>query len=398
MPLQGVVAFFGHDSAESTVLKRLRAFAGCGLDLRGFCFRREKFAKNFTPWWDNVHLGVTTDRDYAKRLLALLKALPKLLKHRDVLKRADVFYARNIDMCALALAARWVSGNSSAPLVYEVLDIQRVFLGKGMKSQLFRAAERFLLRRCALLVTSSPAFDRQYFRLRQGYSGDVYLLENKISFSQAQAVTRPAVSSHPPTDRWVIGWFGTLRCPQSLEMLEKIAAALPRRVEIYLRGVPTETGPAPFEAAAAKYPNIIYGGEYRNPDDLAAIYGRVHLTWAFDYLDAGTNSTWLLPNRLYEGGYFGAVALADRGTQTGEKVEAMGLGHSFDAPLVENLVAFLRNYSPEQYLDDRARILALPAQDFCDLTDTRDLCDLMLALRPRRAAPIGAKALESMGE
>jgi len=397
-PLQGVVAFFGHDWAESTVVKRIRAFSGCGLEVSGFCFRREKFAKNFTPWWDNVHLGVTTDRNYPRRLLALLTALPKLLKHRETLRGADVFYARNIDMCVLALAAKWLSGNAAAPLVYEVLDIQRVFLGNGLKSKVFRAAERWLLRRCALLVISSPGFARHYFRLRQNFNGRIYLLENKISFSQGQAVARPAVSDHPPSDRWVIGWFGTLRCPKSLEMLEEIAAALPDRVEIYLRGVPTETGLAPFQAAMAKYPNIIYGGEYRNPDDLAAIYGRVHLTWAFDYLDAGTNSTWLLPNRLYEGGYFGAVALADAGTQTGEKIADLGLGYSFRAPLVENLVAFLRNYSPQQYLADRARILALPAEEFCDLSDTRRLCGEMRALRPRRTPASGANVLDSIGE
>jgi succinoglycan biosynthesis protein ExoL len=396
--LQGVVAFFGHDWAESTVVKRIRAISATGLRVAGFCFRREKFAKNFTAPWDNVHLGVTADRAYLRRLLALLAALPKLLKHCNVLRGADVFYARNIDMCALALAARWLSGNAAAPLAYEVLDIQRIFLGNGLKSKAFRAAERWLLRRCALLVISSPGFEKHYFRLRQDYSGDIYLLENKISFSQTQVVARPAETApaQPAPGKWVIGWFGTLRCPKSLGMLEEIAAALPGSVEIYLRGVPTETGLAPFQAAVAKYPNIIYGGEYRNPDDLAAIYGRVHFTWAFDYLDAGTNSKWLLPNRLYEGGYFGAVALADRDTQTAEKMRELGLGYAFEAPLVENIIAFLRNYSPEQYRADRAHILSLPSHAFCDLSDTRDLCALMLSRRP--APVIGTNALESMGE
>src|SRR3546814_4672064 len=73
-------------------------------------------------------------------------------------------------------------------------------------------------------------------------------------------------------------------------MLCRIAAALPDKVEIYLRGVPTETGLEAFQRAIADHPNMIYGGEYRNPHDLAEIYGRVHLTWAFDFLDEGANS------------------------------------------------------------------------------------------------------------
>lgn len=391
----GSVAFFGHDWAESTVIKRIRSFRGFGLKVIGFNFRRAKFDKGFRPFWDNVHLGTTQDRAYARRLLALLAALPRVLRRRRALRDASFFYARNIDMAALALLAKRLSG-AAAPLVYEVLDVQRVFVGKGPVSSLFRWAERRLLARCDLLVISSPGFAEHYFHSRQGYRGRVFLLENKISFAQAAAVARPDDSPaalcapRAAPDKWVIGWFGTLRCPKSLAMLCRIAEALPDKVEIYLRGVPTETGLEAFQEAIAGHPNMIYGGEYRNPDDLAEIYGRVHLTWAFDFLDEGTNSRWLLPNRLYEGGYFGSVALAANATQTGEKVRELGLGYTFEAPEVENLIAFLRWYSIDEHLSRRAHILSLPRQEFCDLYDTRELCELILGLhsRPRETAPV----------
>jgi succinoglycan biosynthesis protein ExoL len=311
-------------------------------------------------------------------------------------------------MCALALAGKLLSG-STAPLVYEVLDVQRVFLGSGLVSRLFRWAERQLLKRSDLLVISSPGFDAHYFRSVQGYRGRLFLLENKISFAQAAAVARPVLSKaapcapRPAPDKWVIGWFGTLRCPQSLAMLCRIAEALPDKVEIYLRGVPTETGLEAFQRAIAGHPNMIYDGEYRNPDDLAEIYGRVHLTWAFDFLDAGTNSDWLLPNRLYEGGYFGSVALASSHTQTGAKVRELGLGYTFGPPEADNLIAFLRWYSMDEHLARRAYILSLPLQAFCDLNDTRRLCELVLDLprRPRRraAAPLlPSSVLDRPGE
>src|SRR3546814_1298019 len=87
--LQGSVAFFGHDWAESTVVKRIRAFSGLGLRVVGFNFRRDKFAPGFQPFWDNVHLGATQDRAYLKRLLDLLQALPRVLRHRRALREAD---------------------------------------------------------------------------------------------------------------------------------------------------------------------------------------------------------------------------------------------------------------------------------------------------------------------
>lgn len=402
----GSVAFFGHDSAESTVIKRIRAFAGQGLHVVGFNFRREKFNRDFLPFWENVHLGTTEDRAYGRRLLAMCRALPKILRRRVALRRADFFYARNIDMCALAFVARLLSG-SSAPLVYEVLDVQRVFVGRGLVSALFRWAERRLLGRTDLLVISSPGFASNYFRSRQGYRGRTFLLENKISFSQGAAVARPSgtlgalCAPRATPDKWVIGWFGTLRCPKSLDMLCHIAEALPDKVEIYMRGVPTETGLEAFEQAIAGHPNMIYDGEYRNPVDLAEIYGKVHLTWTFDFLDAGKNSKWLLPNRIYEGGYFGSVALASSDTQTGEKVRELGLGYTFEAPEAENLIAFLRWYSIDEHDSRRTHILSLPPQEFCDLYDTRDLCELIFSLAPcpnREAPMLQTRVFDPPGE
>ncbi|WP_299390902.1 glucosyl transferase [Pelagibius sp.] len=417
--LTGGVAFFGHDWAESTVIKRARAFTALGLKVTGFCFRREKFNQSFVPFWENHHLGTTEDRSYAKRLIKLLAAVPVLCRQRVSLRDAGFFYARNIDMCALAWLGRLLSG-SSAPLVYEVLDVQRVFTNRGPVGVAFRWLERRLLNRCDLLVVSSPGFVSEYFKPVQGYRGRVFLLENKISFAQASQVQRPALKAKcaPAAEdplraggRWVIGWFGTLRCPKSLDILCRLAESLPERVEIYMRGYPTETGLEYFEEAIAKHPNITYEGEYRNPEDMADIYGRVHLTWAFDFLDEGTNSEWLLPNRVYEGGYFGSVALASKDTQTGQKVRELGLGYTFDGPLLENLAAFLKWYSWDEHLARRAHILSIPLHEFCDLHDTHDLCDTVAGIgkqkrglgRQRRVSrtagpPLGAGAKESGGD
>ncbi|NIA67636.1 glycosyltransferase family 4 protein [Pelagibius litoralis] len=411
-PISGTVAFFGHDWAESTVIKRIRAFSSLGLRVIGFNFRREKFNQSFVPFWENHHLGITEDRAYGRRLLKLLTSIPLLIRHRARLQEATFFYARNIDMCALALLARGLA-RSSAPLVYEVLDVQRIFIGGSLKNIVFRWLERRLLNRCALLVVSSPGFVSQYFKPVQGYRGRVFLLENKISFAQAGAVERPPATQAAlcrPVDqnrKWVIGWFGTLRCPKSLDILCRLAESLPDKVEVYMRGYPTETGLEYFEQAIAKHPNMIYDGEYRNPDDLAAIYDRVQLTWAFDFLDEGTNSKWLLPNRIYEGGYFGSVALAAKDTQTGEKLRELGLGYTFEAPTLENLTAFLKWYSWDEHAARRAHILSLPLQEFCDVYDTRDLCETIVGLAERRGdglrrqhsgPALGARAEDSGGD
>jgi len=133
------VAFFGHDWTESTVVKRVKAFQAHGTRVIGFMFRRAQRTAPAGAAWENVDLGTTVDRHYLLRLAKLAAGLVKILRHRAALRQAQVCYARNIDMLLLAVMSRALVG-SRAPVVYEVLDVQRVFVGSGLVGRAFRAA------------------------------------------------------------------------------------------------------------------------------------------------------------------------------------------------------------------------------------------------------------------
>jgi len=371
------VAFFGHDWTESTVVKRVRAFQAHGTRVIGFMFRRAQRTAPAGPAWENIDLGTTVDRHYLLRLGKLAAGLLKVLRHRGALRQAQAYYARNIDMLLLAVAARALV-RSRAPVVYEVLDVQRVFVGTGPVSRVFRAVERFLMARAALLVVSSPAFMSEYFVPRQHYRGRWRLLENKVSAAQAMPAAA-TLRSKAPGPPWVIGWFGTLRCVRSLEILGRIADAGQGEVIVHIRGLPSQEDLTveQIEAACAARSNMVYGGPYRSPQDLAAIYGPVHLAWCIDYLDAGGNSDWLLPNRVYEGGLMGCLAVARKGTATADMVDRLGLGWSFAEPLEAGVCQFLAHLTAGTFEAAQRRLEAMPRSTFVDLTDTRDLLNEM---------------------
>jgi succinoglycan biosynthesis protein ExoL len=368
------LAFFGHDSTDWSQIKRIRAFQDLGVKVLGYTFRRGRFNRNYLPEWEDTHLGVTEDRRYGLRLLRLIQALPTIVRRRREFTGADAFYARNVDMCILALFARWLA-RSQAPLAYEVMDVQRAFTARGMLSALLRGAERWTLRHADLLVVSSPAFVSQYFAPVQGYKGPFFLLENKLTdghpWPKQQDPLGPAC---PPGGPWVIAWLGTLRCPRSPGMLRQIAAALGERVRIHIHGFPIETGLDGFLDEVRGCPNIIYYGEYRSPDDLQDLYGQAHFSWVFDYLDTGTNSAWLLPNRLYEGCYFGVPALAAAGTETGRRVGEWGCGWTFEEPVADSVLGFIERLEREEYLRGRRHLLELPARLFRDDGDMPAVC------------------------
>lgn len=378
------IAFFGHDAGESTVIKRATAFQACGARVVGFMFRRERAAPQRPLPFENVDLGVTADRNYARRVPKLLAGVARTLKRRDLLETCNVFYARNLDMLLVAEAARRL-GHVDAALVYECLDVRRVFLGNGSISKAFRWSERKLLGASDLLVVSAPDYLTRYFGPVQGYVGPTYLLENKPLPHMLPARPERLRCEAPPRLPWVIGWFGVLRCTRTLDILCGLARALPKRVQVYIRGIPSETDIplAQLDAVCRRLPNVVYDGPYANPDDLPDIYGRVHFVWASDFQDAGGNSDWCLTNRLYEGGLCGTVMLSARDNATGRFVERHRLGFALPDPLDETLPAFLQGLDAEAYLRARSRARSAPMSLFVDGHDTARLVHLMRTLRRR---------------
>jgi succinoglycan biosynthesis protein ExoL len=106
---------------------------------------------------------------------------------------------------------------------------------------------------------------------------------------------------------------------------------------------------------------VAYAGRYKAPEDLAAIYDGLDLVWAGDFMEAGFNSVWLLPNRIYEGGYQGVPAIAPAGTQTARWIEEHGAGFGVEEDIaitLNNLVARLLA-DRGKVTEARARLLAL---------------------------------------
>lgn len=374
-PRKGV--YFGVDATNPTLILRIRSFLRAGIDLTAFTFRREKFNTAFRPDWQNIHLGTTVDRQYLRRLPILLTALGRIIRERATVREAEFIYCRNLDLLYLGLFAKWVA-RSPAVLVYEVEDVQEIFFKKTAMGWLFRRLEAFALRWVDLLVPLSPGFMHGYFEPVMGYIGASYVLENRIQPGEisGEATDRGRVWQGI-RDRWVIGWFGTLRCPKSMALLEEIAERLGDKVEIYTRGYPTETGLDAYREIVDRHPNWHYDGPYTIPDDLEEMYGRVHFSWCLDFLDETGNSPLLLACRMYQGGYFGAVPLVVQGWEMDRWLTPRGIGHALAEPYADGVVALLDAMDWDRYEADRNRVMAV-RDDF--LEDGRDMAGLLASI------------------
>ncbi len=270
-------------------------------------------------------LGETANGRMVQRALTVLRSCVRVPAGLRAQSRPDVILARNLEMLAIARRIAGFWGNPRPALVYEVLDIHRMMLGEGRKSRLLRWLEGWLAKPVDLLLTSSPGFVRAYFQPQSGVVAPVRLVENKcLDLGRDHPVSAP-FATRPDLPPLVIGWFGILRCARSLTVLDAVTRAAPGRYRVELRGKPALDAMPEFETRIAGNPDLVFHGAYR-PEDLAGHYARVHLAWLGDRFEAGGNSDWLLPNRLYEGAAHGAVPLALAGTETARFLADHGLG------------------------------------------------------------------------
>ena len=158
-------------------------------------------------------------------------------------------------------------------------------------------------------------------------------------------------------------------------------------VEIVLRGRPAYDQFADFDRMVAEAPHVRFEGAYRNPEDLATIYGEVHYAWLADFFEAGMNSNWLLPCRLYEGCRHATVPIAMAGTETGRYLQARGLGLIFDEGGEKAVCDLIHScMKPQRYRQAAAAVAAQPASTWC--VSERSASPMWTACPPCRAEAV----------
>lgn len=339
------VLYLVHNLADPAVARRVAMMrdGGATVSVAGFIRRNSAIADEGLS--NAIVLGETADGRFAQRLAVVVATLVTLPRLMSKLAVPDVIMARNLEMLAVADRLRSLWGRSH-PVVYECLDIHRLLLRDDVIGQAMRSVERQLTKRAVLLVTSSPAFLRNYFDIHG--APRALLLENKVPFAGGGRGQNLARRQGVEAIR--IGWFGALRCRRSLDALSQLAGHMDGRVEVVLRGRPALSEFDDFFGSVNGQANLQYVGPYRNPDDLLAIYSDVHFAWAIDLFEAGQNSEWLLPNRLYEGCLHGAIPIALQGTETARFIEARGLGIVVPDIELATLVKAIAEIEPQRLL------------------------------------------------
>lgn len=329
--------------------------SGCSYRFIGFT------RNNYPSATDGVEvtiLGLLAHRRYISRMVSLLRSLPRI---RREARRSDVVYCFSLDAL---LIGRIASLLIHRPIVYQVQDVRSILIGDQLKNKLFRCIERRLLRCTGHLVVSSQAYYEHHFKVNYGLKRSrVSVVENKLELAPA-STDKPAQHSRTRHQTITIGYFGILRCPRSWKVLTTAVQRQSERIQLLVRGKPS--GIPGFLDDVDQSQSIRYGGTYRDPDELAALYGPVDLVWAaypYSYGKRG-NWEWARTVRFYEACAHNRPVVVQAGTEDARVVLEHNIGMVLDLSDVNRAVNELLSITTDRVTEWRHNLEELPREMF----------------------------------
>jgi len=294
-------------------------------------FDREYFVGTEPPC-KTVSLGRIMHGAYIARIGSLFKAI--IISSKYMQKRSIV-YCFGLDMTLIAIFS---SLGSQTSIVYEVADIRSLMLKKSIAGRFSRWLERIVVQYIDSVVVTSPLYIQHYFLDFQGIKSieKFHVLENKLSKKQIAQLTFNQVLDSEIAEsgtkrKIVIGYFGLLRCARSIEILRKLANTSYKGFEFHINIHGKTMGEVDNDDLIGNQ-NIEYFGEYKWPDDLAAMYQKVDIVWAcYPYGDSVPgNWQWAKTNRFYEACVFSKPMIVLKNSGDAEAVRKYGIGVEVD--------------------------------------------------------------------
>lgn len=197
----------------------------------------------------------------------------------------------------------------------------------------------------------------------QHYDGPHELWENKLAVGAALPV-RPRSAAGPADGVLRLGWVGTIRCQPSLHLLAETARRMGDRLQVHVHGVVHRHVLPDFDETVAALPNLTYHGPYSYPEALPDLYGSCDIVWSQDLWQRGSNSDWLLPNRIYEASWAGCPSVAVADTETGRRIGRGRAGWTIAEPTADRLCALLATLDPETVRGRAQAMLDMPDDMF----------------------------------
>jgi len=305
--------------------RRAAMLLEAGYDITVYAFKRGYYEENTYPEKiEVVNLGAIDEGKYFKRIPKLVRSVFWIRKHEKKYPKVPVIiYTFGLDMALIGHFA-W---SNSVPLVYEIGDVPIPLPHNTLASKILELVEKKIIDRCQMLTVTSPGFVTDYFSLlKPGIEKKTMIIENKLAREIAAKFLRPE-KPQIPSKPIKIGYIGAFKYGNCIFPL--IEAVSKRKGDFELHFYGEGSLKKDILTYVAKYENVFYHGSFASNQDLQKIYESVYLSYVV-YDNRDPNVRMALPNKLYDGPYFGVPLVVAENTLLAERVRSFGIGFVVD--------------------------------------------------------------------
>lgn len=329
-------------------------------DIKVYAFDRGVYKKNTIENIDITVIGKMENKKYLNRIIGLKKVLSIIRKENN---NETLFYFFSFDIALVGFFFL-----KKGKYIYEIGDFAYLGLNKSLRNLITKWDYRIMKKSLVTIFTSNGFIE--YLR-KENYnlSKEKFLvIPNKLpreitQFSRIKESFKDIKSLR-------FGFVGILRYRNTvLRFIQIIGEKYPTHSFVYYGdgGLKDE-----FLKLCTMFPNLKYGGAFKNPDDLGKIYNDfdIHLGC---YDVQGINQRIAEPNKLYESIYFGNPLIATTGSFFGQRVKELNAGFEINASTDQNIINFIDSLNLNQLNSIRNSMLEIPTEEL--IISHKDLID-----------------------
>lgn len=342
-------------------LKKVEACKAKGYDVVAYGFCRDvDVANNKYP--QIRLLGTVQNRHYLKRIKTVYSNINQVI---DYYGNDAIYYATTFDIALICYLRK-------VKYIYGISDIVHSSFPKLIRNT-FILIDRHITRGSCATMLTSPAFSK-YLKFDDRELKKCRYLLNKLnaSFSLKK---RPCIMK--PSLPFTIGFVGYIRYPNTiLKLSEIIGSKYPNyRFEYY--GVGEASIMDIVKRQCQSYPNVIYKGPFKNPDDLDEIYSHIDIV-ACNYDTRTINERLAEPNKLYEALFYNRPIIVTTETYLAERVKQIGCGIITDNS-IDDIMYQLSNITSDMLIKKSYAAQQIDISDLIeDFTPLFDVIDKIL--------------------
>lgn len=320
------VVFFVFDPSPR-IERRIEDFVDAGFDVEVYGYKYDVVNVDYcnSPKYKYNTIEIIPHAVSYKRRFAGLKKIKAIVNNYDRDKTVFYFFSLNVAAIAPFLNIKYI---------YEESDMLFDRFGKKILRNAVITFNKYVIRKSAITVMTSEGFAEFYFGDKRPQN--IIFILNKVN---AKCLQLPASNKQPFNINHIrFGFAGNIRYKATLNLAAIIAKLYPQH-EFHFYGN-TESLSSDKLDVLKSYPNIVFHGLFKNPDDLPSIYASMDFC-VCNYDITGVNPRYAEPNKLYEAMFFDTPIIVSPQTYIGKKVKSLNVGFeidSYDERLVKEVI------------------------------------------------------------